>query len=183
MPPLDDEIDQLYQVPLDAFTRARNALAKRAGGAEGAAIKALVKPQRPAWVVNQLYWRHRETFDRLVKASAAGRAAHRRLVAGAPVDLHATEAAHREVLAQARDDARSVLRDAGEDFSPAMLGAVTDTLRALPTADPQGRLTHPLSPTSGVEAFAGVALRASGTGVPHLPPAPVLRTCPRAAWG
>jgi hypothetical protein len=52
MPSLDDEIDTLYQQPLSAFVRERDALAKRAG-AEGATIRRLEKPSAAAWAVNQ----------------------------------------------------------------------------------------------------------------------------------
>lgn len=165
MPAFDDEIDQLYQLPPGEFTAGRNALAKRAGPA-GAAIRKLPKPQLAAWAVNQLYWRHRLTFDRLLKASEAMRAAHRKLVAGEPVDLRAAEAAHRELLAQATHEARAVLREAGGATSQAVLGAVTDTLRALPADEPLGRLSAPLTPASGFEAFAGVVPRAPGKAAP-----------------
>ena len=50
---LDEQTDRLYQLPLDQFTAARNALAKEAGS-EGASIKQLVKPPLAAWAVNQL---------------------------------------------------------------------------------------------------------------------------------
>jgi hypothetical protein len=66
------EVDALFKLPLGEFTSARNALAaelKKAGRpAEASAVKALVKPSVSAWVVNQLYWRHRGLFDRLVAA-------------------------------------------------------------------------------------------------------------------
>ena len=50
---IEDEIARLYQLPLDEFTSARNALAKRAGS-DAAGIRALTKPSVPAWAVNQL---------------------------------------------------------------------------------------------------------------------------------
>lgn len=48
----DDEIDALYRLPPDAFTEARNQLAKRAGGEPGKAIRALARPALAAWPVN-----------------------------------------------------------------------------------------------------------------------------------
>ena len=62
MPLLDDEIDALYQLHLDEFVTARNALAKRSGD-RAPEIRALVKPVAPAWAVNQLYWRARADLD------------------------------------------------------------------------------------------------------------------------
>ena len=41
---LDDRIDALYQLKLDDFTAARNALAKEVRGADAATLRALKKP-------------------------------------------------------------------------------------------------------------------------------------------
>ena len=66
------EIDALFKLPLGEFTSARNELAvqlKKAGKRDDAAeVKALVKPSASAWVVNQIYWRHRGLFNRLIEA-------------------------------------------------------------------------------------------------------------------
>lgn len=66
------DIDALFQLPVDEFTSARNALANRlkaAGRADAASrVKALPKPPLSAWAVNQLYWRHRTAFDALLAA-------------------------------------------------------------------------------------------------------------------
>ena len=62
------DIDSLYQLPFGEFTSARNELAKKSGKA-GADIKALEKPSVPAWGVNQLYWRERRTYEKLIRAS------------------------------------------------------------------------------------------------------------------
>src|SRR6185503_12426637 len=67
---LESDLDALFQLPLTEFTGARNALAaqlKKSGrGDEAARVKALPKPPVSAWAVNQLYWNHREAFDRLI---------------------------------------------------------------------------------------------------------------------
>lgn len=170
MAPLEAEIDRLYQLPLAEFTGARNALVRQAGK-EGAAVRTLQKPQLAAWAVNQVYWRHRLRFDRLVKASEGLRRAHRQAIAGTGVDLPAAERAHREALADALDAARDVLHEAGEARSPAVLSAVTDTLRALPSPDPLGRLVRPLTPATGFEALAGVVPRAAGRAASAAPKA------------
>jgi hypothetical protein len=169
----DDEIDGLYRLPPDVFTEARNRLATRARGAAGAGIRKLARPHLAAWAVNQVYWRHRVAFDRLVKAAEAVRTAHRRLVSGEDADVAGAEAAHTAALAQAAEAARAALAEAGQPASPALLAAVNDTLRALPTADPFGRLTKPLTPASGFDAFAGVVPRGSHAASPAA--APTLR--------
>src|SRR5207237_2555030 len=52
----EEEIDRLYGLPLDEFTRDRDALARRirqeGEGTLAAEIKQLRKPTLPAWVVN-----------------------------------------------------------------------------------------------------------------------------------
>ena len=52
--PIDEQIDKLYQLPLDEFTSARNALAKEAGPA-AAEVRALQKPPLAAWAPNILF--------------------------------------------------------------------------------------------------------------------------------
>ena len=68
----DSEIDALFRLPLNEFTAARNALAaklKKAGRADDSAqVKGLAKPPVSAWAVNQLYWKHRDLFERLLAA-------------------------------------------------------------------------------------------------------------------
>ena len=75
----DSDIDALFQLPPGEFTAARNALAsrlKKGGHADEAeAVKALPKPSVSAWAVNQLFWKHRKPFDRLMAAGVEGDAA------------------------------------------------------------------------------------------------------------
>lgn len=69
----EDDVDALFRLPLAEFTGARNALAaklKKSGrGDEAVRVKALAKPSISAWAVNQLYWNHREAFDRLIASA------------------------------------------------------------------------------------------------------------------
>jgi hypothetical protein len=136
--------DRLYQLPLAEFTAARNALAKEAG-ADKAAILALEKPSVPAWAVNQLYWRERRVYDRLVKASERVRAGHAQALKGKRVDLAALELEHDAAVKRAADRVRGILAKAGDPATPATMKAVIDTLRALPGGEP-GRLTKALAP-------------------------------------
>lgn len=149
------EIDRLYQLPLDAFTPARNALAKTL---KQPALKELQKPSVPAWAVNQLYWRHRAVFDRLTSASEALRAEHRKMLAGKAADVAAAERSHRDVMREAAEIIRGLLAGADQAATPATLGAIHETLQALPSSDPPGRLTRPLKPL-GFEALAGVSVQ------------------------
>jgi hypothetical protein len=154
MADIDDQIDALYQGPLDAFTEARNALAKVAKRAD---LKTLTKPSLPAWVVNQLFWHRRPLVDRLVAAAEAVRAAHLAALAGKSADLRSAEGAHRELVREALAEARTVLAEAGHPATPATIDAVRDTLQALPSEEAEGRLTKPLAPR-GFEALAGLSV-------------------------
>jgi DNA repair exonuclease SbcCD ATPase subunit len=165
MAPSDDEIDDLYRRPLDQFTAARNTLAKTRG-AEGASIKALEKPNVAAWGVNQLYWHGREHYDRLVKASEESREAHRNVLAGRPADVRLTEKAHREAIREAAEKIRELLASGGQATTAQTMTAVAETLEALPTDDPPGRLTRPLKPL-GFAALSGVPVRATSAEKPQ----------------
>jgi len=154
MASLDDQIDELFQLPLADFTAARNALAKTAGQA-GAAIKRLEKPAMAAWVVNQLYWRHRAEYTRLIAASEALRGVQRRQLAGKGADVPAAEAAHDDARRALMDRARDVLRLAGDTASPVTMTGVSETLMALPADERPGRLTRSLKPL-GFQALLGM---------------------------
>ena len=154
----DAEVDRLYQLPLESFTNERNQLAKKLGKP---AIKQLVKPSVPAWAVNQLFWKNRRVYDRLVKASEQLRAEHRKLLSGKSSDIREAEKSHRDAIREAAERIKEILSAGGEAASPATMSAVTETLQTLPTADPPGHLVRPLRPT-GFEALSGVPARPAG---------------------
>jgi len=161
----DDEVDQLYQVPLGEFTAARNALAK-ARGAAGADIKSLEKPTLAAWAVNQLYWRERSMYDALVEASMAMRQAHVQVISGHSADVPAAEAAHASLRRDAAQTARRLIEESGEKATPATIDAVAETLQALPSPEhTPGRLTKPLKPLSFAALMAlGIPIQPAGSG-------------------
>lgn len=176
--PLDDAIDQLYQLPLDQFTAARNALAREAG-AKAPAIKSLEKPSAAAWAVNQLFWRERPIYDELVEASQQLRTAYRDQLAGKSPDVRAAEANHRAAVKRATQTARELGEADGSTASDAVMGAVRETLDILPGADPPGRLTRPLKRT-GFEALQGVTISARPRPAPaRLEPKPPAPANPR----
>jgi hypothetical protein len=158
----EDAIDQLYQLPLDEFTAARNALAKESGDN---AIKKLEKPTLPAWAVNQLYWRQRKIYDELIKTSTQVRTAYKQMLAGKNADVRAAETFHAESMRKAKDAIRRILEEAGSTASDAVMTPVTETLDALPTTDEPGRLTRPLRRT-GFEALQGVTITAKAKPIP-----------------
>ena len=152
----DDPIDQLYQLPLEEFTAARNSLAKESGDNS---IKKLDKPTAPAWAVNQLYWRERKLYDELIKTSIQVRTAYKNMLEGKKADVKAAEVFHAEAMRKAKDAIRRILDEAGSAASDAVMTPVTETLDALPTTDEPGRLTRPLRRT-GFEALQGVTITA-----------------------
>jgi hypothetical protein len=156
--PDDARIEQLYQLPLDQFTGARNTLAKEL---KQPAIKDLEKPSLAAWAVNQLFWKQRRTYDRLTDTGERLRAEHRKLLTGKSADIRTAEQAHRETVRAALDTIKSVLNEAGHATTESTLNAVQETLEALPSDDPPGRLVKPLKPR-GFEALAGIKPQASG---------------------
>ncbi|MEZ5293822.1 MAG: hypothetical protein R2745_22250 [Vicinamibacterales bacterium] len=170
MADIDEEIDRLYQGALDGFVAARNALARSARRPD---LKQLEKPSAPAWAVNQLYWRSRPLFDRVVAAAEAVREAHASQLSGRAADVAGAEAAHREAVREAVAAARQHLVEAGQPPTAATLDAVSRTCQALPSSDAPGRLTRPLAP-AGLEALAGLAIQA-------LRPAPAPGASPSAA--
>lgn len=154
------EIDELYQKPLGEFTAVRNALAKKLGKA-GGDIKTLEKPSAPAWGVNQLFWHERGAWDRLIETAEALREEHRHHLSGKPADLRQAEKVHREAVKAASDTVRRLLTASGDAATPATMAAVTETLEALPTAEPPGRLVRPLKPQgfAALAGFAGLTVR------------------------
>lgn len=154
-----DDIDALFKVPLGEFTTARNALAvelKKAGRqTEASEAKALPKPSASAWVVNQLYWRHRESFDRLIAAGEQLRRTRGAQLTGDAVN------ARREALARLTEIAADILRDGSHNATRDLLRRVTSTLEALSSyaslrgAPVAGRLTDDLEPP-GFEVAAGL---------------------------
>jgi len=151
---LEAEIDALFQLPPAAFTAARNALAKGAGG-QAAAIKALTKPPIAAWAVNQLYWKDAERYEALVDAAHEMRKTHRAVIEGRKADLRSAGREHELALDAALKSTMTLFKDAGQPATDATKHAVLNTLRALPADEPPGRLAKTLAP-GGFEMLAGV---------------------------
>jgi hypothetical protein len=161
--PVPHDIDALFKLPLGEFIAGRNALAsqlKKAGReAEASKTKALVKPSASAWVVNQLVFRHRQAFDRLIDAGERLRRAHAARLTGDaarnPVN------ARREVMTELTAIAEKILREGGHNTTRDLMRRVTTTLEALSSygslagAPVAGHLTDDLEPP-GFEAVAGL---------------------------
>ena len=151
---LDAEIDRLFQLPLEEFTAARNALAKGAGK-EGAAIKQLSKPPVAAWAVNQLFWSRRGDYDALIGASEEMRRTNRAVIEGKRGDLRSAGREHERALDAALKATLAVMKEAGQPVTDTTRHAILNTLRALPSDEAPGRLTRALTP-GGFEMLSGI---------------------------
>jgi hypothetical protein len=157
-PRLEPQIDELYKLPLDEFTKARNALAKTLSGADKKSVASLVKPSVPMWVVNQLYWQDPPTYNALVDASEKLRAAHRAALAGRKVDTRTPDELHRTTVEKAFAKATAIAQKKGTTITPTVRDAVRRTLSALPTDEAAGRITRE-PPAAGFSLLTGIKPR------------------------
>ena len=137
MPPVDVEeaIDRLYDLPLEEFTGARNALAKDLGGEDGKRVRALRKPTLSAWAVNQAVRAEPGLLEALLGAGGELRQAHRQATRGGGTELRAAARAERETVeALARAARKAAGRRAGEP----LMDRVRETLHAA-SLDPEAR--------------------------------------------
>ncbi len=98
------------------FTGARNTRAARLenagpGDVGGVAdlVKALVKPSISAWTVNQLYWKHREVFDRLIESGVRFHKAQSSGSAGKLADMRTALDLQSRALTQLSDPAGNLI--------------------------------------------------------------------------
>jgi hypothetical protein len=174
-----EEIDRLYGLPLEEFTRERDELARRVrreGDAELAAeIKQLRKPTLPAWVVNQLARQRELDMRRLLEAGEQLAGAQAEAIRAQSGDAFlAARRGEQHALEALAAGAKEILTGAGRGTAAAdrvlatlRAGSLTDDGRALLEA---GRLTEELAPP-GFEALAGL-------GIPVEPSRPTKRREP-----
>ena len=167
---LDGIVDELYGLPLDEFTRARDAVARelrKSGRRDDAeAVKRLRKPSLAAWVVNRLARERSEEGRRLLAAADEARRAP---------DAAAAEL--RSALDALVRGARDVLEHEGRPAGDATLTRVASTLRAAAADEAQrdalalGVLADELEPP-GFEAMLGFVAtpQAAPTSAPPRPP-------------
>ena len=151
----DDQVrDELYSLPLEEFTAARNELAKRLEGSDARDVKALKKPSLAAWTVNQLARRHNDELSRLFDLRDE-------LGSGDASTVRSATQDRKRLISQLTDHARSILTEAGHPAGASTLEGVSKTLLAGGTDQERdailaGRLTRELAP-SGFEGAFGVA--------------------------
>src|SRR5262249_40859551 len=150
---VEDDLDALFKLPLSEFIGARKTLAarlKKEGRANDADyVQALAKPSISAWTVNQLYWHHREPFDRLLATGQRFRQAQK---GGKVGDMREALDARRDVLSHLSDLATKLLRDAGHNPPLKMIRPLAPPREAisayafLPDGLSAARLTQNIAP-------------------------------------
>ena len=175
---LENEVDQLFQLPLSDFIAARKALAARlkqvGHQTEAERVKVLAKPSTSAWAVNQLYWQHRETFDELIVAGERFRKAQTSRGAGRVTDMREALDVRRKVLSDLEELAADLLRSEGHNPTLDMLRRITTTLEALsaydssPEAPKFGRMSHDVDPPG----FESLGAFGAGSGITERIPEP-----------
>jgi hypothetical protein len=163
----ESRIDDLFRLPPEEFTPARDQLAREAteaGDREGAkAIKALRRPTVAAWAVNAAVHRQPELVAGLLETAARLRTAQRRAASGvAAQDFREASAERRRLVRLLTEEAQAVLAEAGRaaDQHVAAAGRTFETAASEESAAEAvraGRLSKELSPSSGfdvIDAFA-----------------------------
>jgi hypothetical protein len=133
-----ERVDQLYGLPLDEFTPARDALTKelRSGGNRDAAtwVKGLRKPSAAAWLVNQLARTQRKDAEHLINAAEQLQEAQQRVLAGksSSGELARAGVEQSEAIRGLMAKAPGMLDSRGHSPTDATLEKAEQTLRAVP---------------------------------------------------
>jgi hypothetical protein len=156
--PTDRQIDALYQVTPGEFTAGRTALAKTLSGADAKKIRGLKKPTAVPWAVNQVFWKARPIYDRVMKTGQALRSAQIAALKGRKADVRGAAEAHRKAVGEAVHHAQEFASGAGLGANVDPLARMFEavSLASAPPAD-AGRFTQRIEP-SGFDALAGVTL-------------------------
>jgi len=161
----DAALGELYLGDFESFIARRNELAKQLrarGDDEGAdRVRALKKPSRVAWAINQLSGHDASARDKLLGAGVALREAHERLMAGKAksADLRNASQEEQAAVTRALGVVTDLSRQAGAGLSAAAVDRARQTLHAVSLdegvrRDFEGhRLTSDHDP-SGLGAFS-----------------------------
>jgi hypothetical protein len=141
VPDLDHELDELYGLPLEQWTRARNDLAsrlKKAHQAEQAeTVQKLRKPSAVAWAINQLARREKSSVESLLQAGERLRKAQEEALRGesGATDVSAAARNERDLVRELVASAREILEEAGNAATQPTLDRISQTLRAAAVDD------------------------------------------------
>lgn len=165
---LNAEIRDLYRLPPEQFTAARNALSarlrKEKRADDAAEVKALPKPTPSAWAVNALFEHQGQKMDALLAAGKRARAAQREAVSGRGTEsLREAIRLARGLADELRWEAAQILSEGGRAPSRTLVERIAANLQAVafsPVAAEEasrGWLSRDLDPP-GFEVLAGMPL-------------------------
>ena len=158
---VEARIDELFSLPLEEFTAARNKLVgqlKKDDPSEAARVKALKKPTSTVWAVNQLAHRHGPELEELV-------ALHEKMTSSKDAtNLRAASRERKRIVGRLTDLALEELSAAGHKPTSTTSQRITQTLIAAAAGEELdalrwGRLTADVdSPGFGaLEGFEAAA--------------------------
>ena len=134
--------EDLYGLPLEEFTPARDALAKELKAAgrkdEATEVKSLRKPSVAAWAMNRVARDHADAIGPLRAAGADLRAAQQEAMSGDAGRLRDAGRALAEEVDRVAALAADVLKAAGRAATPAQQEKVVATLRTAAVDDEAG---------------------------------------------
>jgi hypothetical protein len=152
----DREINALYQLPPGEFTASRNALAKTLTGALAREVRSLKKPTAVPWAVNQVFWKARPIYERLVECGQALRTAQIASLKGRKSDVRSAMDAHRRAVGEAVHRAQQLASEAGLSPEAEQLARMFEAVSLAPTPPSDaGRFADVVAPL-GFEALSGV---------------------------
>ena len=136
--------EDLYGLPLEEFTPARDALAKELKAAgqkdEAAEVKRLRKPSLAAWALNRVARDHPDAIGRLQEAGIDLRAAQDEALSGDAGRLRDAGRALAEEIDRVATLAAEVLQSAGRPVSAAQQEKLATTLRTAAIDDEAGEV-------------------------------------------
>lgn len=151
MTDLDQIASELYTLPLDEFTAARNAAAKNADDkALAKEVRALRKPTASAWLLNAMNLHRGDQLRQALTLGAAMREAQEQLDRS---ELKKLGAQRQQLISALVKDGTALADELGHPVSAAAALEVEQTLRAAmadagaAAAVATGRLTRPLEAT------------------------------------
>jgi hypothetical protein len=136
--------EDLYGLPLEEFTPARDALAKELKAAghkdEAAQVKSLRKPSVAAWALNRVARDHPDAIERLRAAGADLRVAQEEAMSGDAARLRDAGRALAEEVDRVAGLAAGALQAAGRPASAAQQEKIVATLRTGAVDDDAGEV-------------------------------------------
>ena len=173
--------EDLYGLPLEEFTPARDALAKELKAAgrkdEAAEVKSLRKPSVAAWALNRVAREHPDAVESLRSAGAVLREAQEEAMSGDAGRLRDAGRALAEEVDRVAGLGGDVLRAAGRPASAAQQEKIVATLRTAAVDDEAGDALARGVLVEELES-TGFSLLGAGAGASSVPARPGTKKAP-----